>query len=880
MKTQTYWQDKLAFWLHDPVCKSFDITNREKYAAEIASALIQRPLDKETYSTANQIASEMTRAALPTDGETLDFIGHTHITHPLVKNQRLDMQVPSVNPEELVKEITNTIQKDLQLEGKTITSEKEAQKAYNYLFFALRRRLCTQNIGKLGALWNIIPADTRMPDHPLWHHLGMVSAIGSSIQSDSNKETALVVFSITPVQSFIMKARKLRDYWTGSVLLSYLSFTGITQVMEELGPDHVVYPSLQNQSLVDTWLNKKYNLGQYLQDTADIELLKKDSKGIASFPNKFVFICAQDDAELLCKKIQERIQNEWLHVSNIVKQFISEKTKSGEALSKLWDSEVETFWKYSWASSKLADLDDQNSMKELLSEDKWENEFNAVTEFSKATADGENNARLYDATHSLIQGVLAAGKMKPTTVKNIQYGKKCPLCGEHEILHDFAATGETSASVYKNATDSFWETVRERTNSEDSHAQVGEHEQLCAICAIKRFLPRAIKSYKDEILYEVFSNADKFPSTTEMAYTSYLESFKAKHTEAEYKQKVDALHNADIENTETENKDKYYAVLLMDGDKMGDLINGKTIEARWEDIINEKVKLPNDSPIKKVGEGSKRTMNPALHAMISDSLNNFARYAVQPAIQKAGGRLIYAGGDDVCAVLPLSTALDAADKIRKAYTYSFAKYTAHGAEPITVASPDMPSVGMNMGSGAKGISISGAIVLAHHKEPLREVISDAHHVLDDCAKEKAGRNALAIRLKKRSGGDRDFAFKWDEDNPYRTGEKTIDSFKSIMQAAKDKKIGAALLYKFGEFKQLVEPLKNDEDKVIKIFEYEVSHSGKNIADAEKYAQQLAGICVHTDKNNSEDKNWFRPEAAIIASFWAIGNEETDGGTQK
>ena len=268
------------------------------------------------------------------------------------------------------------------------------------------------------------------------------------------------------------------------------------------------------------------------------------------------------------------------------------------------------------------------------------------------------------------------------------------------------------------------------------------------------------------------------------------------------------------------------------------------------------------------------------HAMISDSLNNFARYAVQPAIQKAGGRLIYAGGDDVCAVLPLSTALDAADKIRKAYTYSFAKYTAHGAEPITVASPDMPSVGMNMGSGAKGISISGAIVLAHHKEPLREVISDAHHVLDDCAKEKAGRNALAIRLKKRSGGDRDFAFKWDEDNPYRTGEKTIDSFKSIMQAAKDKKIGAALLYKFGEFKQLVEPLKNDEDKVIKIFEYEVSHSGKNIADAEKYAQQLAGICVHTDKNNSEDKNWFRPEAAIIASFWAIGNEETDGGTQK
>jgi CRISPR-associated protein Cmr2 len=53
----------------------------------------------------------------------------------------------------------------------------------------------------------------------------------------------LMVFSLTPVQGFITTARKLRDYWSGSILLSWLAFEGLRWVMENLGPDHVLYPS-------------------------------------------------------------------------------------------------------------------------------------------------------------------------------------------------------------------------------------------------------------------------------------------------------------------------------------------------------------------------------------------------------------------------------------------------------------------------------------------------------------------------------------------------------------------------------------------------------------------------------------------------------------
>ena len=99
--------------------------------------------------------------------------------------------------------------------------------------------------------------------------------------------------------------------------------------------------------------------------------------------------------------------------------------------------------------------------------------------------------------------------------------------------------------------------------------------------------------------------------------------------------------------------------------------------------------------------------------------------------------------DDVCAILPLDTALKAADAIRKAYVMGFVRYGEDGAEELQgTVPPGTAKLGLHLGKADK-ISISGAIVIAHHKEPLREVLRDAHTVLDGIAKERAGRDALA-----------------------------------------------------------------------------------------------------------------------------------------
>ena len=475
------------------------------------------------------------------------------------------------------------------------------------------------------------------------------------------------------------------------------------------------------------------------------------------------------------------------------------------------------------------------------------------------------------------------------------------------MLHDFAQAGETSASEYSKAVKQFWGRVRETENGENSFAQVGKNERLCAVCAIKRFLPRVMNwsGNQEEILAKVFRSADSFPSTTEMAARHYLQELTGKITitRNEYPRLVDALHQTEVENADDEqsqamrviidegenrgvkftDRDKYYALLLMDGDRMGDLINGQTLSATWNDVLHPDLRerfgrpgfQPN-SPLRATVDGKPlltktRLLNPALHAAISDGLNSFARYGVAPVIQDKGGKLIYAGGDDVCAIMPLEGALAAVDAIRQAYNMAFVCYTENGAEEIFGTVPTSGKVGLHLGRAEK-ISISAAIVIAHHKEPLREVLRDAHQVLEGIAKDRADRNALAIRLKKRSGGDRDLWMKWDAANPYGEDETLLQSLRAVMDDVGGALLGSSLLYRLDELRQAIAPLAANaavlaanRDLIVRLIAYEVGHSGKLLAKdkTQLVARRLAGLMV---QGVSTEENWYNPETAIITHF--------------
>lgn len=939
MTASNYWQHKLSLWLHDPAHKMLDIRGHEARAAEIARLLDVSVPDKDSYQNADMIAAGLTRAALPKysadeQNGAVNFREKPILTHPLVKDGKLAFAWDTMPGIDAVHQgLCQLLTADLGL-GKTIeelqalpedqrplsgffdkrnTPEEWARALYFYLFFALKKRLRQKNVGALGAAWDVLPADSRMPDHCLWHHLGLTSAIGSCMAEDAGHNVALSVFAITPVQAFIGRARKLRDHWVGSVLLSYLAFTGIRHVAEILGPDHIVYPSLHDQSLVETWIGREFHLARFLEE-ADPALTKQQNEGasIASFPNKFVFLAPAEKAGAICQEIAESVQGEWLRVARLVRDFLVKRHGAGKTLQALFEHQIADYWQFSHAACRLAGLADadKEALAVLLDSHKWQEERKTIASFAGVySQSGEATARLYGATHTLVQSLLAAAKLKPTRLRAPQQGEKCPLCGEHEVLHDFAQAGESSASEYSKAVKQFWGRVRETENGENSFAQVGKNERLCAVCAIKRFLPRVMNwsGNQEEILATVFRSADSFPSTTEMAAHHYLQELTGKITitRNEYPRLVDALHQTEVENADDEqsqamrviidegenrgvkftDRDKYYALLLMDGDRMGDLINGQTLSATWNDVLHPDLRerfgrpgfQPN-SPLRATVDGKPlltklRLLNPALHAAISDGLNSFARYGVAPVIQDKGGKLIYAGGDDVCAIMPLEGALAAVDAIRQAYNMAFVCYTENGAEEISGTVPTSGKVGLHLGRAEK-ISISAAIVIAHHKEPLREVLRDAHQVLEGIAKDRADRNALAIRLKKRSGGDRDLWMQWDAANPYGEGETLLQSLRAVMDDVGGALLGSSLLYRLDELRQAIAPLAANaavlaanQDLIVRLIAYEVGHSGKLLAKdkTQLVARRLAGLMV---QGVSTEENWYNPEAAIIAHFLA------------
>jgi CRISPR-associated protein Cmr2 len=489
--------------------------------------------------------------------------------------------------------------------------------------------------------------------------------------------TYLAAFSITPVQAYILRARKLRDLYAGSKILSFLAGTGLKAALEARG--EAVYPT----------------------------------PGSGSVPNKFVFTLEAEDAGALksCMgKIEHAIQAGWLGLAEI----------TGVPADLIDD-----YWQYSWAALP------------------W---------------DGKD----YPKTHSKLQGLLAAAKLKPNRIRKPQQGEKCPLCGENQVWKALTAFEKP--------------------------------EKLCGPCAVKRLVPES-RLPREHDLYALAVQKN-FPVTTELAAHKYIAD---NHLGAEA---INRLHNEN--DGEIPNIQKYYAILLMDGDKMGDLVNSKK--------------------------------DPGEHRDLSETLDRFTG-----SIRIAEpGRLIYAGGDDVCAVLPLDTALATAKTIRENY------------------------------KKIVGGTISAALLIVHHKEPLREAIRDSHTILDSISKEKAGRDAFTILLRKRSGGDRDIHFKWDAENPFLQTETLLRSFEQITAEISGKTITSSLVYSLGQLKDAILVDGITALQIVQMFAYEVKHSFPHTADTELTARRLAGLCLPGKAGGGTAA--FNPEAPVIAHFLSGARE--------
>lgn len=219
---------------------------------------------------------------------------------------------------------------------------------------------------------------------------------------------------------------------------------------------------------------------------------------------------------------------------------------------------------------------------------------------------------------------------------------------------------------------------------------------------------------------------------------------------------------------------RYYAVLAMDGDKMGDwLAGGLSSAAQSEE---------NAAGTLESAGSSRRDVGPAYHRALSRALKEFALELVRPVVEdRHGGKLVYAGGDDVLALLPLDGLLGAMRDLRRLYAGVPGDVTLADARTVMVDASGVAIV-REGGSGqehevrrlflpgahdpclpqAHRVTISAGAAVAHVTHPFWHVVEEASDALKNDAKggDRGDRDAWSIRVLKRSGEPQHSFGKW------------------------------------------------------------------------------------------------------------------------
>jgi CRISPR-associated protein Cmr2 len=716
------------------------------------------------------------------------------VLHPLSGQS---MPLPAADPQR-----SSEVQADVI--GDLSRRTHDPQKRFLLLWRCLEDELAKR---ERNVPWSLLPADTRIPDHPLLQHARVASAFANCLPNP-----ATLLFTIGPVQGFIAAARKTRDLWMGSFLLSYLTWHAIKVIAERLGPDHVLFPSLLGQPLVDFWLAHEKDVPIEKSSTDRFDQLR-----LATLPNRFFAVVPAEKAEELAKKCEEALRGEWQRLAEIVWQGICQQVPEFAKAKPIWDRQLaqfpEIYWAiYEWDETpqKIAELFRQLTGSERFV--KW-------LEATKGAYE-HNQGSVYAACYELTERALGARKALRDFCDRSEPAGKCSLCGERQALSDLDAQ---VAQDWWEREKEFWKKIaqaREFRGDVDSDGS----ERLCAICTIKRFAAKFIFAKELGILTE-------FPSTDSIAATTFVKALFERERWAKVKEHVSellasiraneqwgnvAFAKMDIPNLGREagklddaarelieldgewlfaesydpkriqrhgievsgkliqelqralkalneiyetvrpiRPSDYYAVLFMDGDQMGKWLSGTHEDLpKFAEILHPQVReqLKGQSNWQTVLQ-TQRLMSPSLHAAISEALANFALNAVPFVVEELhAGRLVYAGGDDVLALLPLADALPAARKLRALFSGEAKRF----GNDILVEFRSEQWTGWIEWEGRKLLTMgknataSIGIVVAHRLHPLRDVLRQGREAEED-AKELYERNAICVRWLKRSG---------------------------------------------------------------------------------------------------------------------------------
>lgn len=794
MSEKEFWREKISVLLHDQITKPFDIKGHERISEELAKIVNVKAKRGEE----DKIASAFDRVPLPGELNAEQIrvsASETYFLHPIT-GAKLELNIEEAEQKEYIDKIKEKI-------SVLREQNRDDEKFYHALWWEL---------AELIDIAQVLPADTRVPNHSIIDHLDLSAAVKTAIK-DSKIDIALLTFSIGPVQQVIAQARKTIDLWAGSYLLSHLIYKAIERIGVKYGFDTIIFPYLRNNPFVYNTLKRQ-----------GVELLTKPTidEKVASLPNIFLAIVPYNEAKNIIKECKEAVISEWKNLADrakeeIGKNLIDEKNKkhfNEKALQEEFEKQLELFpiinATYIDFPSTPSELDMR--IQALFNDEEYINDFRKYVKFlEKVKKEGgykTNEGSFYKFIYKMLTAKLGA-------VKSVRYFKgysSNAVIYEHGIPDDF---GDGTRACFK---------VEENLDGETKTDYLG------VLNATKRMLKN--------ILGDIFDKKMIYESTNQIAEKN------------EVNKKPGKLKNG------------YIAVLLMDGDRMGKLVSGENA-LTMDKVLHMKALEKMPSELEEYIKETKM-FTPAYQRSISRTLGIFSslvRYIVEV---EYNGMLVYAGGDDVLAVLPADKVLKCANDIRKVYSGKEIDY------PILLENGiytfDKGFVYRNFAPYANmmgNATMSAGITIINYKSPLKLALELAR-IAEHKAKDEYKRNAFAVTVVRRSGQIDTIGSKWEINDI-----DIINKAYEITELAEIVKLSKRSFYKlsYEDLKLL------GKENLQKIVDYMLRKSDAEDKDSygfRKLKKELyeffAAFCSNETSSKQEEKNCLKEAIDLLLTI--------------
>jgi len=811
-----FWKRKLAAYLHDPPSKALDIkTHGERSDAAFRAAGFADAEIGSYFAHADHTGAAIDRIPFPKSAAAniscvFDGVRNAFV-HPLgSKDHKQPIRHPfhqEFASAELGIEGEQAVQPVLS--AKSLADLPDEAARWRARFFAhwrLWRKHAVEHDYRLGML----PADTRLPDHSIWTHMQVVSALAGCVQEDENHKLvwhpAFLKFQLGPVQEFIAQARSIRDLWSGSYLLSWLMAAGLKRLSELAGPDAVIYPNLQGQPLFDLWwrddLWKKVTIGDGSRNVwqslghKDVDLLTPN------LPNVFLAVVPAKHAADYGERVVEAVKTEWRKIAKSAWDFCEqagltadEGGISRQERKERFDRQVEQFLSLSWQVTPWpAKLEDA-----LKLADGFANEMPVQQARKRVNAIVEMATKFMPKAHRDGRFYVGGDNGPKNELNNIGLGWSVILA-----LNGWQLDAVRQTRCFDATNQGRWK-VGTFCNKD---ALNGRDE---AVAGGRQWFGKAEKA--GEPWNYLFKHDDWLGAAMLIKRVWHLAYLKAKYglkTDGQFfpmpnTRGISAhepFSNADDEKPveQIPSSEKYFAVLALDGDQIGKWISGEKtppfatqLADYWD--ASHTVRQGVLGYFEKFDQFLKtnRPLSASYHLQFSETLSNFALFCVRPIVEAFDGCLIYAGGDDVVALLPADTALACAQALRMAFQgqpglkeflqanasallnrhpESKAPYYQKLAANAVLLDCNVPGFLCRLDIvdnnnrpipflvPGPATDCSVGIAVAHFKSPLQDVVRAAQ-AAEKRAKRRLNRSAVAVTLMKRSGETIEWGCKWD-----------------------------------------------------------------------------------------------------------------------